>query len=306
MDKFSRTDTNLLTHLVHVINGSEVTSREYRVAKTISGCYIVSPVWLKMSKELKQKLNEKNYPPTSPEGEEGQLKLNNKPPRESGKATKRDLLTSDSLPKQRRNPFEVGDSEAEASDHGGLCDINDSKGPCPGSPGLVGVLGESDVSAKVPVTTTKPALTEILRFGIDKLSTALDKPRKPRGRLQGKATSNMSAFPDVAVPIEDSTGSTNTAASLLLQEESFKSRESFVVSDISGPRTASDGSLYLTQLPPQSQAVSYADPEAQLERKRMMAKLDGVEAVDTPPKVSRGAVVQDTYRIRRSARNQQG
>ena len=302
MDKFSRTDTDLLTHLVHVINGSEVTSREYRVARTISGCYIVSPVWLKMSKELKQKPDEKDYPPTSPEGEEEQLKLNNKPPRESGKATKKDLLTLDSLPKQRRNPFEVDDSEAEASDHGGLRDLDVPKGR---SPGLVGVLGESYVSAKVPLTTTKPALTEILRFGIDKLSTALDKPRKPRGRLQGKATSNMSAFPDVVVSIEDSTGSTNMAASLLLQEESFKSRESSVVSGISGPRNATESSLYLTQLPPQSQAVSYADPEAQMERKRMMAKLDGVEAVDTPPKVTRGAVVQDTYRIRRSARNQQ-
>lgn len=299
MDKFLRTDTDLLTHFVHVINGSEVTSREYRAAKTISGCYIVSPVWLEMSKKLKQKQNEKDYPPTSPEGEEGQLKLNNKLPWEAGKAAKKNLLTSDSLPKQRRNPFEVDDSEAEASDHGGLNDLNVSKGLCPG---LVGVLGQSDVSAKAPITTTKPALTEIL---IDKLSTALDKPRKPRGRLQGKATSNMSAFPDVAVSREDSTGSTNTAVSLLLQEESFKSRESSVVSKISGPRNTTDSSLYLTQLPPQSQAVSYVDPEAQMERKRMMAKLDGVEAVDTPPKESRGAVVQDTYRIRRSARNQQ-
>ncbi|RPB29758.1 hypothetical protein L211DRAFT_40370 [Terfezia boudieri ATCC MYA-4762] len=305
VDKFSRTDSDLLTHLVHVINGSEVTSREYRVAKTISGCYIVSPVWLRISKELKQKPNEKDYPPTSPEGEEGQLKLNNKPGREFGKASQKDLLTSDSLPKQRRNPFEVDDSEAEASDYGGLRDLDVFKGLCPGFPGLVGSMGESDVSAKVPVTTTKPALTEILRFGIDKLSTALDKPRKPRGRLQGKATSNMSVFPDVAVSIEDSTGSPNMAASLLLQEGSFKSRESSVVSGISGPRSAADGSLYLTQLPPQSQAVSYADPEAQMERKRMMAKLDGVESVDTPAKVSRGAVVQDTYRIRRSARNQQ-
>jgi len=301
VDKFSRTDTDLLTHFVHAINGSEVTSREYRVAKTISGCYIVSPVWLKMSKELGRKLNEGDYPPASPEGEEEQLRLNNKPSKESGKATKKDILTSDSLSKQRRNPFEVDDSggEAEASDHGSLHDPGVSKGPCTG---FIRVLGGT---AQAPVAATKPALTEILKLGIDKLSTALDKPRKRRGRLQGKATSNMSVFPDVVVSREDSTGSTNTASSHLLQEESLKSRESSVVSGVSGPRSATDCSLYLTQPPPQSQALSYADPEAQMERKRMMAKLDGVEAADMPPQESRGAVVQDTYRIRRSTRNQQ-
>lgn len=333
MEKFSRADIDLLTHLVHVTNASEKTSKEFRVAKTISGCYIVSPVWVQKCQEDKKKVDEKAYPPAYQQKVGEKMKPNEETATKHPSQSQKSLITSESLAKGRRNPFEIDDSEEEGSDEGKSDNLRRSKAPQfrpPKSSKEVGNLEDTESSIDGSVATkevsnleetessidfsvaTKTGFTEILKFGIDKLSTALDKPRKPRGRLRGKATTNMSVFPDVAMSRENSALSTENGRSeladpLLLREGSDKSKAS-VHSGLSGPRNETNCSLYLTQSPPQSQAVSYADPEAQLERKKMMAKLDGVEAVDTPAKTmkeSRVAVVQDTYRVRRSTRNHQ-
>lgn len=303
VEKFSITDLDLLTHLICCKQGSEEPTPEYNIAEAIPGCQIVSPDWLYRCRASKVKVDGGAYSLNAQSTEQGvKLKTNG----------------SETLKLGHRDPFEVDDSDQDASNSevsNGLNHFKPLVGPISKTGGSRNTSNTSNTSTAIAdgnmedkvgqlavpnAVSKKPALTEFLKLGIDKLSTALDKPKKPRGRLRGKATSNMSAFPDIAASSNtDHKTSSEATESLLQQGDSLRNRAPPVAS-------ASDTSSYYTQLPPQSQALSYADPEAQMERKRMMAKLDGVEGSETPVRPSkevRGAVVQDTHGMRRSTRN---
>ena len=271
-----------MTHFIHTTENPGAILDDYKAAKAISGCHIISPAWLHKCQELKARVDEGLYCL-----QEGKVAA------DIGSELCCHLEGLSEIEPQlpsrgNRKPFEIDDSEAEDSDTGNLEDLG-NKNPhfeSPDPPALEGTTKSDNLTV-----VNKPVLTEFLKFGIDKLSTVLDKP-KTRGRLKGKATSNMCSRENSTTAAEN--GSLESA-DLLAQ--------SCAILDTGGR----SNTLYLTQVLPQSQAVSYEDAEAQMERKKIMAKLDGVEAMDASPNSirKRGAVVQDAYRIRRSARNHQ-
>ena len=273
-----------MTHFIHNTENPGAILDDYKAAKAISGCHIISPAWLHKCQELKARVDEGLY--SLQEGKAAadigsELCCHPEDPSE--------IEPQPQLPvKSNRKPFEIDDSEAEDSDTGNLEDLG-NKNPHFGSSDSPAL--EDTTKSDSLTVVNKPVLTEFLKFGIDKLSTVLDKP-KTRGRLKGKATSNMCSREN----------STTGAENGNLESADLLARSCAILD--TGGRS---NTLYLTQVLPQSQAVSYEDAEAQMERKKIMAKLDGVEAMDASPNSirKRGAVVQDAYRIRRSARNHQ-
>ncbi|KAF8477224.1 BRCT domain-containing protein [Kalaharituber pfeilii] len=315
VDNFSESNTELLTHLIHVEAANQETSKEYKVAKAMAGCLVVSPEWLYECKSSRRKIDEKDYPPTFEHITELNAALSIDPVVKT--------LQASSLTRSRRDPFEVEDREQEEIDTGVSVVSAETE---PLNRNLTTLLSDSvstgnenSVSAAAIATvtsntTSKPVITEFLKFGIDKLSNVLDKPRKSRGKLQGRATSNMSAIPDLAMSRENSIASNNetrrsdTANSPQINGSSTNLGALSSASGTSQRRNEDGCALFLTQLPPQSQAVSYADPDAQMERKKMIAKLNGLDAVESPVKQMtepKGVVAQDAYRIRRSTRSHQ-
>lgn len=144
------------------------------------------------------------------------------------------------------------------------------------------------------VTTT--AVTELLKLGKEKLSSALDKRKKPRARLQGRATSNMSSLEANFSRASSATSSTEDQSGGATSAEKHNNSNGALIQDPDS--VPPDPTQY-----PMSQAVSYADPEAQRERRRMIAKLNGVEAVETPRAVKTREVIQDTVTPRRTTRS---
>lgn len=290
VDSFPGSDIEHLTHFIHTTENSGVILDDYKAAKAVSGCYIISPAWLHKCQELGVRVDESLY---SLQEKKVTACIGSTSCCHTEDPSEEETVEPQLPSRGNRKPFEIDDSEAEDSDTGNLDDLGNKDLFC-GSPDSP-VLQDTTKSDSLPVVN-KPVLTDFLKFGIDKLSTVLDKPRKTRGRLQGKATSNMCS------------GESSTTGA---ENQSLESADLLALRGRAGAILDTGGrssTLYSSQVLPQSQAVSYEDAEAQMERKKIMAKLDGVEAMDTPPnfKRGRGAVVQDTYRVRRSARNLQG
>lgn len=286
--------------MTHYITMPGVLSPQHEIAKGTSGCHIVAPEWLYMCQKNLKKVDETLYALNSEDAAPGE------------KSSKK-VLVSRPNSKPRRAPFEVDDSEEEIVDK----QIAESRNANQSSSSTIlatkqGGLAQSTVAtddiAKPMANVAKnvkPAITELLKLGIDKISSALDKPKKPRGKLQGRATSNMSALSEMKQNSRENSFSTSSlGGSISVSDGSLKRRDSGESS--SGASGGVEG-FNFTQFPPQSQVVSYADPEAQRERKRMIDKLNGLETSDAPGKYVevKGTVVQDAYNTKRTTRSNQ-
>ncbi|KAI5811023.1 BRCT domain-containing protein [Peziza echinospora] len=297
------TITEHYPNVTHYITMSGVLSPQHEIAKGISGCHIVTPEWLYMCQKNLKKVDETLYALNSEDAT-------------SGEKSSKKVLVSRPNSKPRRAPFEVDDSEEQSED----IQIAESRNVNRSSSSTILATKEGGLPQSAVATddiakpmanvakNVKPAITELLKLGIDKISSALDKPKRPRGKLQGRATANMSALSEAKANSRENSFSTSSlGGSIALSDGSLKRRDSGESSNASGASGDVEG-FGFTQFPPQSQVVSYADPEAQRERKRMIDKLNGLEASDTPGKSAKevkGTVVQDAYSTKRTTRSNQ-
>ncbi|CUS11376.1 unnamed protein product, partial [Tuber aestivum] len=101
------------------------------------------------------------------------------------------------------------------------------------------------------------------KFGKDTITSVMDRRKRPRGKLLGRASSNLSSY------------SNNSAGGS--QGEGAR-RGDF---DFRSP------SRHEVEPPMPSQAITYTDPEAEKERRNVRAKLSGNPVVESPKPVGR-------------------
>ena len=294
-----------LTHLIHTTKGTRDTTRDHRVAKTIPGCFIVSPDWLFKCQLAKKKVDERAYPPIA-EPEKG-LEMDFKSSTSSPLSDKKDdqkKPIETPLPTKRgpRMPFFVDDSEEDEENKLDnmvgtveLPFVQPSRNsefahddpPIPPSSLTTDIFTAADLAIK-------PAVTDFLKYGIDKLSSALEKPKGQRVRLLGRAITGISEK-----SMEGSTSLEVSAQASLVKEGSSGT----LASDRSGVNTDGRDTHILTQFPQPSQALTYDDPEVTRERTRMVARITGEELVETPVQKPGKVVAKDATETRKKTRS---
>lgn len=61
VDNFPGSDIEHLTHFIHTTENPGVILDDYKAAKVVSGCHIISPAWLHKCQELKVRVDEIHY-----------------------------------------------------------------------------------------------------------------------------------------------------------------------------------------------------------------------------------------------------
>lgn len=120
------------------------------------------------------------------------------------------------------------------------------------------------------------------KLGKGELTTAMDKCRKPRGKLQGKATSNLSSYNNFS---RASSVSSSCTESIPLYHQGNKP-------EVKNPKrkySNTPDKQREVELSAPSQAITYEDPEAEKERKSVRAKLSGDAFGVETPKPTRSA-----------------
>jgi hypothetical protein len=275
---FSSNDRIPITHFVYSPQAPQDLPDDLRVAKLVNGCQVVSPDWLYQCKQSGKRADEGAYPV---------VELNQKLevniaeddlPGPKGVNKLPDAMGEDL--DACRMPPPIDDQALQAIV--GL----EKQAPTPPTSSLTPAppslpKGSSSISISSRGSTEPPdrrsIVGEILgKLGKETITSAMDKRRRPRGRLQGRASSNMSTY---------SNGSQGERAIRELD-----------------PNTPNKQDM---ELPMPSQEISYADPEAEKERKTVRAKLRGNTTVETPKvtkKVKTAVDVEVTSARRRGRR----
>lgn len=119
------------------------------------------------------------------------------------------------------------------------------------------------------------------KLGKGELTTAMDKRRKPRGKLQGKATSNLSSYNNFS---RASSVSSSCTGSIPPSQQGNRP-------EVKNPKRKYPHTpdKQHEELSAPSQAITYEDPEAEKERKSVRAKLSGDAFGVETPKPTRSA-----------------
>ncbi|RPA78754.1 BRCT domain-containing protein [Ascobolus immersus RN42] len=98
---FTAKDIHPITHLIHKSPRLDDRTRDYRTAKQIRGCAVVSPDWLKACQKYRKRLDESAYPPIT--SAIGTLTISKDPPKYTSpvkQRTRLPLAPSNRLPKK--------------------------------------------------------------------------------------------------------------------------------------------------------------------------------------------------------------
>lgn len=295
-----------ITHLIHSSKTPRDTAKDLKVANTIDNCHIVSPDWLYKCEKSGRMADEKSYPPIIALGRGLEMDFTNDsssslspvntielqiPPESKVKVEKKDPNVSEG--------DEIEVLPDDKVDDGELDPIYQARNPEPTPPTSAPmlILPLSPNAKRNPSLPVQPATAEnrqtpeppdaldkkapasisniLGKLGKGELTTAMDKRRKPRGKLQGKATLNLSSYSNFS---RASSVSSSRAESLPPSSQKRNGQEN--------ENSEGKGLNILdkqAELPAPSQAIRYADPEAEDERKNVRAKLSGdAFGVETP------------------------
>lgn len=247
------------------------------MARAMKGCQVVSPDWLYKSEQSGKKADGKAYPPLEPPS--------------PGMGFAEDLGFSEpggarpgigDSPDTNLMPPQGGGGQGfhEAPDTGSspALDPLALEGELRNQPPLAppASYGNPEPTEPPPDASyeRRSIVGELLgRIEKDTIKTAMDKRRRPRGRLQGRASSNMSSYSNSG----NGNGSQGEPGGRTVMELD--------------PNTTPTKHDMEPPLP--SQAITYADPEAEKERKTVRAKLSGSITVETPKPAKRNRTAMD-------------
>lgn len=305
IDSFTLDDMVPITHLIHSSKASQDTTEDFKIASAIDGCHIVSPDWLYKCKELGKVVDERAYFLTTALSASLEMGFVNDSPKSLPPVNAMELQMSPE-PEVEAERKKLGvdverEDEAGVLPHGngdGLDAIYQGRNPEPTPPTSAPVptlplaLGvrkpslsvqpnESRETLELPGALEKKApgsIGDILgKLGKGELTSAMEKRKRPRGKLQGRATSNLSYNNFSRASSVDSSRAGSAPPSQ-------QGREVKELKDMNAP-----GKQRELELPAPSQAIRYADPEAEKERKSVRAKLSGDTIETETPKPTRGS-----------------
>lgn len=306
-----------ITHLIHSSKSPRDTTKDFKLANATDGCHIVSPDWLFKCEKLEKMVDEKAYPPIIAPSRGLEMDFTNDSSSSLSPVNTMELeMPSEPKIKVEQTRIEV--NGGEDNDEAGILppdeDDDDEldtiyqppRNPEPtpltsasGStlPLLLGARRNphpsvQSASGEIQGTPEPPdasggkvpiSIGNILgKLGKGELTTAMDKRRKPRGKLQGKATSNLSSYSTFS---RASSVSSSRAGSVPpSQQGNGPEVENLRRKDPNTPNKQ-----YEAELPVPSQAIRYEDPEAEKERKSVRAKLSGDAFMMETPKSTRSA-----------------
>lgn len=284
-------DTSI-THMIHSSKTPRDTTKDFKVANATPGCHIVSPDWLYKCQESGKRVDEKAYPPIIAPSKGLEMGFS------KGSSSSLSPVPSAEIHSPIKPAFEVKqdelvvddteDGQGFQDDFENLNEINHNIAKDPTPPTQLSTsFPVPQISALNIVTkpsssdnqdTPDPAsgkssggISDILgKLGKGEITNAIERKR-PRGKLQGRATSNLSFYnnPSRASSVE-------SHAEPVVSED--KNTLVNNLHDLSSTRRSTD-----QMIPAPSQAIRYEDLEAEKERKNVRAKLSG-DAVgpDTP------------------------
>lgn len=276
VDNFSSNDAQLLTHFLHTstTGHSREIGKDVRAAKSVPGCVIVSPDWLYSCQRAGKRMDERSFPSLStncrPLGSHKSIHPAQPPPGGISTPDPTQELQHAGMPEERSSSLTT---VATAP----LADLNNFLGPSRQPTCSMDPPDNSAARATVDIG-------EILdKFGKEKLTQAMDKSRKPRGRLQGRAMPGMPSL----------------NSSLGLSRASSASPTPTSVPDSEHPNNSTMSmEPALSQEPPQAtQKVSYAYSQAETERESVRARLEGSSKQTKKAKRQIGAATAATEHV---------
>lgn len=316
-----------VTHIVHKAL-IDIIPKEVRSAHTRGKCYVVSPEWLLQCMKQNRRVSEAEYrileTDDSIENKAVNETTNNKTAIEQNiQVTEH----SDHTLEVQRKPFEIDDSDAEDEELSNQDNLDttvfegamskDEHSRSESGTEEQHEAQEEDVQDQTEVTKTTRITRATLKIGVDdgvpipvsdllnmgthdEVVSILEKqqPRRLRGKLQGRATSNA-----ISTLSRENTSHSMGSANASF-EDTLSGADIFQTATM-GKKRSDEGFLFTQTQKPQSQALTYADPEAQRQRLKMIAKLNGQVDVETPlksAKKTKGSVVQDIIEPRRHTR----
>lgn len=302
VESFSQDDMVPITHLIHSSKSPQDTSGDFKVASAIDGCHIVPPDWLYKCQKLGERVDEKAYPRITTLTRGFGMGFKNDSSSSLSPVDTMAIQISSALEfKVERKELDVNKEDETGflpqDEAGGLTPIYNQpgdRGPTPPTsapmptiplpldarrnPAVLvqPTLDKSRVTTEPPEVVDKKApasLGNILgKLGKGELTTAMER-RKPRGKLQGRATENLSSYNSFSRA--SSVGSSRAGSVPPSQQGNGQ-----------GVKNSENKNLHTkneVELPAPSQAIRYADPEAEYERKNVRAKLSGdASNVETP------------------------
>ncbi|CUS06856.1 unnamed protein product [Tuber aestivum] len=245
---FSSKDSTLITHFIDTHEVTRKSTRDFEAARAIDNCHIVSADWLYNSEKNGRRADEKAYCLARPRGRGLEMDF--------GKSSSLSSLDS-SMGEGFGNEGNTNPSSDTAS-HLPLDELHDQSVH----------VSQASISALPPTERAdaerRNLVGELLgKLGKDAITSVMDRRKRPRGKLLGRASSNLSSY------------SNNSAGGS--QGEGAR-RGDF---DFSSP------SRHEVEPPMPSQAITYTDPEAEKERRNVRAKLSGNPVVESPKPVGR-------------------
>jgi len=244
VDQFSSDDKNPITHLIHKsTTGSRDVTKDIRAAKSIQGCYIVSPDWLYECHKTGDRADERCFAVITATNCDLQQMLPPKPPSAETASFKTTQKIDDGLKLKTRNSSSSLLSSVPLSDR--------SNGQVP----------DNRTPSMEPPESKKSSsdIGEILsKYGKEKLASALGQHKKPRGRLRGRA-SNFGGT--------TGTGSRTPSIDGDSRHGSEQPEVPILIN--------SDEEMGMEPEPLPSQAIGYEDQGAEKAQRFVLAKLSG-------------------------------
>ncbi|PWW79576.1 hypothetical protein C7212DRAFT_275838 [Tuber magnatum] len=269
---FSSEDSALITHFVDTPEVTRKSTKDFEAARVIDNCHIVSADWLYNSEKHGRRADEKAYFLMRPRARGLEMDFD--------KSSSLSSLDSAMV----RAPSQGFDSELmppPSDDQGvrrgeGLGNGGNTQSPLDTVSHLPldelhnqsVHVSQASISALSPTEQAdaerRNLVGELLgKLGKDAIASVMDRRKRPRGKLLGRASSNLSSY------------SSNSAGGS--QGEGAR-RGDF---DFSSP------SRHEAEPPVPSQAITYTDPEAEKERRTVRAKLSGNPVAESPKPVGR-------------------
>lgn len=305
-----------ITHLIHSSKAPRDTTKDFKLANATDGCHIVSPDWLFKCEQSGRVVDEKAYPPiiAPSRGLEMDFTNNNSNSLPLVSTMGLEILSEPKIKVEQKRPEVSGEDDDEArglhpdehedEDLGTIYHPSRNPEPTPPTSAPESTLPLTLSARRNPNPSVKPASGEIQgtpeppntlgekapisignilgKLGKCELTTAMDKRRKPRGKLQGKAAPSLSSFSNFS---RASSVSSNRAESVPPAQHGNRP-------EVENPKRKDPNTpnkQHEAELPAPSQAIRYEDPEAEKERKSVRAKLSGDAFGVETPKPTRSA-----------------
>lgn len=315
VESFSPDDMVPITHLIHSSKAPRDTTKHFKLANATDGCHIVSPDWLFKCEQSGRVVDEKAYPPiiASSRGLEMDFTNNNSNSLPPVSTVGLEMLSEPKIKVEQERPEVSGEDDDEAGLHPDEVEDGDlgTIYPPPRNPEPTPPTSAPESTLLFPISarrntipSVKPAFGEIQetpeppeasgekapisignilgKLGKCELTTAMDKRRKPRGKLQGKATPSLPSFSNFS---RASSVSSSRAGSMPPAQQGNGP-------EVKNPKRKDPNTpdkQHEAELPAPSQAIRYEDPEAEKERKSVRAKLSGDAFGVETPKPTRSA-----------------